>query len=283
MKSKKFIPYLLLALMTGIALWYRHQTIDLNKQLATTNTQHTEVTEQLNQYQELVDIDSLLVAGAYDDAVASYEKTLQGTENKMAVSLRIALAEKLRNTESKSHFVSSAMESEMDSLPITEENHMKDTRKLDSIQFILEKTEVKLGRLQRQLRQKSFGEYLQFKSKKGAWIHYVGQVKNGKANGHGIALLDTGSRYEGQWSDNQRHGEGTFYWADGQYYVGNYENDQRNGQGTYYWPNGEKYAGEWKEDKRSGTGQFFGSDGDIVAKGKWNDDKLVEAAKKPRK
>jgi hypothetical protein len=153
-------------------------------------------------------------------------------------------------------------------------------RKYDSLNFTLEKMKVQLVRLQREFRDKSFGEYLKFKSKKGNQLHYVGQVKNGKANGFGIALLDSGSRYEGQWKDGQRQGEGTFYWPDGEYYVGTYENDKRSGFGTYYWPNGEKYAGEWKEDKRSGSGKIIGTRGDVVAGGEWADDELVEVNEK---
>ncbi len=284
MKVQKFAPYLLLALMTSVAIWYRYQTIDLNQQLASKDASCVQVEEQLAYYEQLADIDSMLLTGSYTDAVQSYTKTMEASaENNMAIPLRIALAEKLMHVETAKQTPRERIEKEADSLSLQPVAFSTTTKQYDSIQFILEKTQVKLSRLQRQLQQKSFGEYLEFKSKKGAQIHYVGQVKHGKANGFGIALLDTGSRYEGQWKDNQRHGEGTFYWADGQYYVGHYENDKRNGQGTYYWPNGEKYAGEWKEDKRSGSGQFIGSDGDIVAKGKWNDDKLVEADKKSRR
>ena len=146
----------------------------------------------------------------------------------------------------------------------------------DSLNFIIEKKQVQLNALRAQLERKSFGEYLRFKSKKNNQMHYVGQVKNKKANGIGIALLDTGSRYEGEWKDNERHGQGTFYWADGERYEGSYSNDKRSGLGTYYWPNGEKYVGQWAEDKRNGAGTFYGSDGEVVTKGIWKNDKLKE-------
>lgn len=284
MKAKKFIPYLLLVLAVGIAIIYRHQTISLKQELAAKDAESIKVTEKLSQYEQLAEIDSMLLTGSYTDAAASYAQTMKtGNENRMAIPLRIALAEKLMYLESSSRAPTLDGDKDRDSLSLQATTYAATAKQYDSLQFALQKTQVKLSRLQQQLKQKSFGEYLQFKSNKGAQLHYVGQVKNGKANGFGIALLDTGSRYEGQWKNNQRHGEGTYYWADGQYYVGHYDKDKRNGQGTYYWPNGEKYTGEWKEDKRSGTGQFYGSDGDVMAKGEWNDDKLVEADKKSRK
>ncbi|MEL6916913.1 MAG: hypothetical protein AAFO99_04195, partial [Bacteroidota bacterium] len=261
-----------------------YRTVDLNQQLANVNADCLQAEEQLEHYQQLAHIDSMLFTGAYTDAVDSYTETMETRmENNMVIPLRIALAERLMQDDTSQRRDEHMEEEETDSLTLPPAITGLATRQYDSLQFVLNKTQVKLSRLQRQLKQKSFGEYLQFKSKKGAWIHYVGQVKHGKANGFGIALLDTGSRYEGEWKDNQRHGEGTFFWSDGQYYVGHYDNDKRNGQGTYYWPNGEQYAGEWKADKRSGNGKFIGSDGDIVAKGKWNDDKLVEAEKKSRR
>lgn len=201
----------------------------------------------------------------------------------MDIPLRIAIAEKLLKAEKAGAKSARKEEVNPDSLQTEAVVQLPELRAYDSLNFVLEKTRVQLTRLSRQLKQKSFGEYLTFKSKKGNQLHYVGQVKNGKANGFGIALLDTGSRYEGEWKDNQRQGEGTFYWADGQYYVGTYEGDKRSGFGTYYWPNGEKYAGEWKEDKRSGTGKFFDADGDIVTGGRWQDDKLVDADKKGKR
>ena len=140
-----------------------------------------------------------------------------------------------------------------------------------------------MSRLRRQLHQKSFGEYLTFTNSKGSQIHYVGKVKGGKANGHGVAILNTGSRYVGEWKDNQRHGYGTFYWKDGEFYEGQYKNDKRSGQGTYYWPNGEKYVGQWKDDQRSGKGAFYSKDGKLMASGVWEDDKMItQTTKKDR-
>ncbi len=281
MKIKKSIAYFTLAITAAGGLFFITRATELQQKLKQSEEQQALLVEKLNNYEELVHIDSMLLKGDYNTAIQSYSASMDvQTENKMGIPLRIALAEKLLHDKQDTRLAPNTSSNIIDTTANAITATPKEIRKYDSLSFNLEKTKVQLARLQRQLRDKSFGEYLKFKSKKGNQLHYVGQVKHGKANGFGIALLDSGSRYEGQWKDNQRHGKGTFYWPDGEYYVGTYENDKRSGFGTYYWPNGEKYAGEWKEDKRSGSGQFFGTDGDVVAGGEWNDDKLVEVNKK---
>ena len=280
MSVKKNIVPLFLVVAVISAIFFFVETKKLHHQLAQTQEKQSHLSEEINDYKELVHIDSVLLKGDYDTALNSYNETLKvHHENNMGIPLRIALAEKLLHVESTGEKEKNEIQEEVDSLITPEISSPKEVREIDSLSFTLEKTKVQLARLRQMLKQKSFGEYLQFKSLKGNNMHYVGEVKNGKANGFGIALLDSGSRYEGEWKDNRRHGEGTFYWADGQYYVGTYNSDKRNGFGTYFWPNGEKYEGEWQDDKRSGTGKFFGTDGAIVTGGKWQDDKLVEAVK----
>lgn len=284
MKKRVIFPYILFALASCIAIFLLFNTNSLKNELEASQQNESRLAAEFAAYQKLAEIDSVLLKGDYNTAIRSYNETLSGsTENRMDIPLRIAIAEKLLKAEKAGAKSARKEEVNPDSLQTEAVVQLPELRAYDSLNFVLEKTRVQLTRLSRQLKQKSFGEYLTFKSKKGNQLHYVGQVKNGKANGFGIALLDTGSRYEGEWKDNQRQGEGTFYWADGQYYVGTYEGDKRSGFGTYYWPNGEKYAGEWKEDKRSGTGKFFDADGDIVTGGRWQDDKLVDADKKGKR
>lgn len=284
MKKKVIFPYILFILAASMAIFLLFNTNNLKNELQASQQNESRLAAEFTAYQKLSRIDSVLLKGDYNTAIRSYNETLSGsTENRMYIPLRIALAEKLLKAEKAGEKSARKEEINPDSLQTETAVQIPELRAYDSLNFVLEKTRVQLTRLSRQLKQKSFGEYLTFKSKKGNQLHYVGQVKNGQANGFGIALLDTGSRYEGEWKDNQRQGEGTFYWADGQYYVGTYEGDKRSGFGTYYWPNGEKYAGEWKEDKRSGTGKFFDADGDIVTGGRWQDDKLVDADKKGKR
>lgn len=281
MKIKKYLPFVLLALVTAGMLFFVSKSIKLQKEFAQAAEENKIISEKLNAYEQLTEIDSLLLQGDYNTAIDSYNAAMNfKEENNRVIPLRIALAEKLRNTNTGVYAVQNSTVDEQDTLPASGWNEELAVRKYDSLSFSLEKTKVQLARLKKQLQQKSFGEYLTFKSKKGSQMHYIGQVKDGKAHGFGVALLDTGSRYEGEWQNNQRHGEGTFYWPDGEYYVGNYKNDKRSGFGSYHWPNGEKYTGEWEDDKRSGTGKFYDAEGDVVAGGEWNDDKLVEVNEK---
>jgi len=281
MKTKLSVVYLALLIAVSGTLFFGLKSKSQQEKLVQAELMQDEMSQKLMEYERLSQIDSLLLEGDYDSAIQSYHTSLDAQkENKMGIPLRIALAEKLLHDNDWQKSSQNNTENVVDTVAIQNMVSGDEIRKFDSINFTLEKTRVQLARIKKQLKNKSLGAYLKFKSKKGNQMHYVGQVKNGQANGFGIALLDTGSRYEGQWKNNQREGEGTFYWPDGEYYIGAYSNDKRSGFGTYYWPNGEKYAGEWKEDKRSGSGQFFGSDGDVVAGGEWNDDELIEVNKK---
>ena len=150
---------------------------------------------------------------------------------------------------------------------------------LDSMAFALQKAELFANKLQVQVDENTAGNYLSFNSRKGNRINYVGDIKDGKANGTGVGLLSTGSRFEGQWKNNQKHGKGIFEWQDGARYDGEYQNDLRHGIGSYHWPNGEWFEGEWENDVRSGEGSFYGKDGKMVATGLWRDDELVQRKK----
>jgi len=226
----------------------------------------------------LLRADTLLVEGDYANALKVYDNqpTEINDDTFSGTALRMAIAQRLLDMEQdlaqkQQHLISS------DTTALSENETLAalGNNQLDSLNFALEKAKVQLSGLRKQLQSKSFGQYLSFTNDKGSQLHYVGSVKNGKANGYGVALLNTGSRYLGFWKDNQRHGEGTFYWNDGEYYQGQYKDDKRNGQGTYYWPNGEKYVGQWKEDKRSGKGAFYSKEGKLMAKGIWEGDKMV--------
>ncbi|WP_339704727.1 hypothetical protein [uncultured Kriegella sp.] len=282
MKKRTIILYLLLATSVVTALFFLFRTQGLKQQLKETELKQTRLEVQVDEHKKLMRIDSMLVDGNYNSALREYTFQLENKlgNDSIGLQLRIALAENLKRMEASNNTqIDSLALKALDSLQETSKVTPREIRQYDSVSFALEKMKVQLQTMQRQQRKKSFGEYLRFKSQKGNQLHYVGQVQNKKANGYGIALFDTGSRYEGQWKDNQRHGEGTFYWPDGEYYIGSYINDRRNGNGTYYWPNKEKYAGQWKDDKRNGQGTFYGADGKVVTSGVWKNDKLQKPNK----
>jgi|GEM_PF-4872613 len=103
-------------------------------------------------------------------------------------------------------------------------------------------------------------------------VYYVGDIVNGKANGHGKGVWDNGAVYEGDWIDNKRDGKGKHKWPDGEYYEGEFKDDKRYGQGTYQWKNNEKYVGEWVEDMRHGKGTLYDKKGKIKFQGTWKAD-----------
>ncbi|WP_343486286.1 hypothetical protein [Allomuricauda sp. d1] len=284
--KRQLITYALLGLATAFAVFYGFKAYKLKQELKAEVEKEAEIQKEVESHQKLLRIDSMLVEGEYSSALRAYNAAFDNKDidDVAGVQLRIDIAEQLLRMKSGEHPSQAALavRDSLDSIQMRLASMPLEVRQYDSISFALEKTKVQLANMRSQLQRKSFGEYLQFTNSKGSQMHYVGQVSGKKANGYGVALLNTGSRYEGEWKDNQRHGEGSFYWSDGEYYVGSYENDQRNGLGTYYWPNGEKYVGSWKDDKRNGKGIFYGKDGNIITEGIWKADKLVEAEKKEK-
>lgn len=287
MKKQRFtqLVYVLFAFTFAVACYYFVKSKGLEKQLLSQNTeQQNKVDVEKVNTEELTQIDALILDGDdYSTALRAYQEKYDGHKSleEPELQLRISLTKKLLQLKARPEQDSAqiAQLELLDSLQLAMEANPNELEKLDSINFALEKTKAQLARMQRQLLQKTSGEYLTFTNSKGSKMHYVGQVKNGKANGFGVAILNTGSRYIGEWKDNQRHGEGSFYWHDGQFYQGQYENDQRSGKGTYHWPNGEKFVGLWKADERTGEGAFFGKKGDVVASGLWEHDELIVANK----
>ncbi len=281
MKNKyHIIIYILLVIVAAVAFYFYWETRTLKEDFETYKIEQANDSSALLQ-QELQTIDSLLFAGQYTLAQQKYRERLQSNPNLLSDRLESRLRFLGQFTNYKKRALAARSDSSKEQ---TGEDFGKlikpaaaDTRKLDSMAFVIKKDRLKIKNLQKQITQKSAGEYLTFESGKGSKVHYVGAVKNGKANGRGLALLETGSRYEGQWKNNLRHGEGAFYWPDGEYYIGAYENDKRQGKGKYFWPNGEKYVGDWENDKRNGKGSFYNEEGQIITSGIWRNDELVES------
>ncbi len=119
---------------------------------------------------------------------------------------------------------------------------------------------------------------IRFTSTKNGSVTYIGDLRNGKADGTGFGLWNTGSSYEGSWQNNLRHGKGVFQWADGEKYDGDYVNDQRHGFGVYTAKAG-KYEGQWVNDMRHGEGRLFEANGKLKVYGVWEKDKLIKTIK----
>jgi len=274
----KVALYILLGISTAVALYFFWQTQSIQKDFEAYREVNAQDSADIL-IEELKTIDSLLFEGNYEEAASLYEQKLNHVPDtlKNGLTNRLAFLDQFKKYKRQATAARNDVgKTKQDSINLPVEMPLEDTRKIDSILFVLKKSRLKIQNLQRQLEQKSAGEYLTFESSKGSKVHYVGQVKNNKAHGKGIALLETGSRYEGNWKENQRHGEGAFYWPDGEYYIGEYKNDKREGTGKYFWPNGEKYVGQWVDDKRNGKGTFYNEEGEIITSGIWQNDELVQ-------
>jgi len=95
---------------------------------------------------------------------------------------------------------------------------------------------------------------------------YVGEIENGKPNGHGTLTSTDGDKYEGQWKDGEKYGQGTYIWSNGEKYEGEWKDGLIHGQGTYNWSYGKKYVGEWKNGKEWNL-TSYDKHGNIL--GKW--------------
>ena len=83
---------------------------------------------------------------------------------------------------------------------------------------------------------------------------YIGEMKDGKPNGQGKAILGRSVTYEGEWRAGKLNGQGTADWSDGTKFVGEFKNGKYDGQGTMTWSNGQKFVGEFfKGEARQGT------------------------------
>ncbi|MCK9436265.1 MAG: hypothetical protein M0Q12_03535 [Synergistaceae bacterium] len=104
-------------------------------------------------------------------------------------------------------------------------------------------------------------------------IHrYVGQVKDGKREGIGVAIIETNKEslngtYSGNWKNDNAHGYGVKTWVSGNKYEGEWLNGSQHGYGVKTWVNGDKYEGEWLNGSRHGYGVYTWLDADIYEGG----------------
>ena len=115
-------------------------------------------------------------------------------------------------------------------------------------------------------------------NQKDAWsisYTYVGEVKNGKPNGLGIAKYSTGTaiRYVGNFVDGMYNGQGTMLFTNGAFLTGNWTNGKLNGKGTNLTSDGALYIGEFSNGIKSGNGLMIFKDNSFN-KGSFLNDKL---------
>ena len=82
---------------------------------------------------------------------------------------------------------------------------------------------------------------------------YVGECKNGKANGTGKAVGT--NTYDGEFKNGMPEGKGKYTWSNGDYYYGSWKKGQKDGKGElHHFENGteRRTAGYWKKDNYRG-------------------------------
>jgi serine/threonine protein kinase len=93
------------------------------------------------------------------------------------------------------------------------------------------------------------------------------------ADGRGIMVFPSGSRYDGEFHNGQRNGCGTYSFANGRRYIGQFKDDQFDGLGIWLLGDGNRYVGEFKVNRCHGEGIFLFKDG-RSERGTWQDGKL---------
>lgn len=110
---------------------------------------------------------------------------------------------------------------------------------------------------------------------KNDYMVLEGEWRNGKLNGYGSEIYDSGGRYVGEYKDGRQHGMGVLISGDGDKYVGQWKNGKMDGVGTYSFNaenpfKGDKYEGNFKNGLRQGNGKYWFSNGEFYD-GNWKD------------
>jgi hypothetical protein len=72
--------------------------------------------------------------------------------------------------------------------------------------------------------------------------------KNGK-QGNFIIEFQSGNKYIGEYKNGQANGQGNLTFATGDKYIGEFKNNMHHGQGKYTYANGKVKEGIWKNNK----------------------------------
>jgi hypothetical protein len=231
--------------------------------------------------------DSLFIEGNYDAAMAYYQKADSIVQQKGYNDSRLEIAAQIKKREENFRILEDALnKAKLDiraykHLKKNEEvlkdslltNSYRQIKQLVQVNKNLQDSLVK-ARNEMQKALTSVGKIV-IEGYNGSKIYYAGDVQNGKAQGFGFGLYNTGGIYEGEWKNNLRHGKGKYTWKDGNVYEGEFYGDKRQGKGIYFFATGEKYVGEWMDNKRSGKGVLFGKEEEVIFNGQWENDEPI--------
>jgi hypothetical protein len=247
------------------------------------NSKVENLQSKIDLYQRLSDIDEVWILDKQPQKALSLlkEMDLSGTSLKPRVETRIQRLKQVLQSESDDELTKinlrtalSQANDALDSLKFildsSKQNFKLSTNELKSQNDSLE---IELAKKVKQLKRKETLQVISFQSNEGIQVYYLGETRDGKANGGGVGVWANGSLYRGEWKANNRHGEGEFTWPDGASYKGEFVKGERTGQGTFQYITGEKYKGEFQNGLRSGQGALYDIDGNISFEGEWKKDK----------
>jgi hypothetical protein len=259
---------------------------EFDVQLSNIKEKRDSLKKRENFLQDFLVIDNNYILGQYEKAVHAYEEItshkLKTPFEQDLIDLRLnRINEILNNIDTLSadieayRFSLNAAREEIELIKNEKDSLLsKELAEKEGLNSTIATLREDITEKNIELTKKEKVQVISFRNEKGNLIHYLGEVKNGMANGGGVGIWDTGGLYKGNWKDNQRHGEGVYTWKDGHKYEGAFVEGVREGQGTYYWSSGEKHEGEWKNNQRNGEGTLYDRDNNVQFKGLWVDDKI---------
>lgn len=211
-----------------------------------------------------------------------YIAAIDSLNGALAFSSQAARADKaaISNLEQRLRRTGTRLQNLSDSIGSLSFHYAKEINSREGLAALqaerLQAQEATIAALEQEAQSK---QILKFKSPAGVDIAYIGEVKDGKAHGHGIGIWANGTAYTGQWQEGKKHGKGIYEYPEGEKFEGDFVKDKRQGFGTYVWKNGDRYEGYWELDLRHGEGFITNNKGEIVRGGIWEKDVLVQKQK----
>ena len=99
-------------------------------------------------------------------------------------------------------------------------------------------------------------------------IIYEGELIDGKCDGKGKYIFETGDYYVGLFKNGLREGKGIQYYKNNKIqYEGMWKEDKRNGSGKYYYENEDYFIGFWKNNEKVGKGELYDKNGELIKLG----------------
>lgn len=98
---------------------------------------------------------------------------------------------------------------------------------------------------------------------------YIGDVKDGKANGWGAQYWSTGQILRGEFKGNNLNGQGDSQTPGNFRTIGAFNDGSANGEAMMLQSNGRVTKGNYSNGRLDGYGAMYGADGVLLSKGVW--------------